>query len=502
MARILKSEITTDLKYVVDCLAEKEEYQLYQARVLDQLLKSVEVKGFRKGKAPREMALQKVDPNRLQSTLLQESVEKFYGEVRPSIEKELAEKKRVAIFGTAKLEDGEEFTKETEEGFQFRISILLLADVDIQPISKLELKSPSADQIPERISFDEYFIQESNSLISSYNNYKPTKSKIKENSRITADIIEEVIVDKKDKDTKKEEPKESKNASINLGENRFPPEFEKNLIGLKAGDEKEFDLKLEITGQGQQKFHFKIKVLEVLEPEFSTIAEVLENSAEAKKQFGTEENFKSLVRRVYDQETEQLLRNLRRRMIIEEVVKVVPKFQLPKSSFEAEVERILQVLNARTLETKTSLKDAFAASGLPGSEDKVKTDNDVRGKIEEYVTTEFKLVEILRYVYYTLVEPKIDDKEVQDFKNAIEADPAKYNVSQGEIANGKAIDVAYDRLLREKAFNWIASQVKFVSEGDKSKPKAVAKKEAKVVEVEAKEVKPKAKKATSKKAEK
>ena len=504
MARILKSEITKDLKYVVDCLAEKEEYQLYQARVLDQLLKSVEVKGFRKGKAPREMALQKVDPNRLQSTLLQESVEKFYGEVRPEIEKELVEKNRVAIFGTSKLEDGEEFTKETEEGFQFRISILLLADVDTKPVSKLELKAPTADQIPERVDFDEYFKQESNALVSSYNNYKPAKSKIKENSRITADIVEEVVADKKDKDAKKEEPKESKNASINLGENRFPPEFEKNLIGLKAGDEKEFDLKLEITGQGNQKFHFKIKVLEVLEAEFSTVAEVLENSAEAKKQFGKEEDFKNLVKRVYDQETEQLLRNLKRRIIIEEVVKVVPKFQLPKSSFEAEVERILQVLNARTLETKTSLKDAFAASGLPGSEDKVKPDNDVRGKIEEYVTTEFKLVEILRYVYYTLVEPKIEDKEVQDFKNAIEADPAKYNVSQAEVANGKAIDVAYDRLLREKAFNWIASQVKFVSEGGeiKSKAKTLVKKETEVVEVEAKEVKPKAKKAASKKVEK
>jgi hypothetical protein len=134
----------------------------------------------------------------------------------------------------------------------------------------------------------------------------------------------------------------------------------------------------------------------------------------------------------------------------------------------------------------------------------VKTDNDVRGKIEEYVTTEFKLVEILRYVYYTLVESKIEDKEVQDFKNAIEADPAKYNVSQAEVANGKAIDVAYDRLLREKAFNWIASQVKFVSEGGeiKSKAKTLVKKETEVVEVEAKEVKPKAKKAASKKVEK
>jgi|694.fasta_scaffold101956_2 trigger factor len=494
MARILKSEITKDLKYVVDLLAEKKEYHLYQARVLEQLLKNVEIKGFRKGKAPRELALKQVDPNKLQSTLLQESVEKFYGDLRPEIEKEIAEKKRVAILGTARLEDEEEFTKETDEGFQFRISILLLADVDVAPISKLELKAPTADQIPGRETFDEYFAKESKALVASFNNYKPTKSKIKDDSRIVADITEQLIPDKKDKNSKQEEPKESKNATINLGENRFPQEFEQNLIGLKAGEEKEFDLKLEITGQGEQKFHFKIKIVEVLEAEFETVEEILENSKDAKKQFGTPEDFKNLVKKVYDQETEQLLKNLKRRQIIEEVVKVVPKFQLPQSSFEAEVERILQVLNSRTLEAKISLKDAFAASGLPGSEDKIKSDSDVKPKIEEYVTTEFKLVEILRYVYYTLVEPKIEDKEVQEFKEAIEANPSKYNVSSAEIANGKAIDVAYDRLLREKAFNWIAGQVKFVS--DKPKTKTASKKESE--ETEVKKPKTTAKKSTSK----
>lgn len=496
MARILKSEITKDLKYVVDLLAEKKEYQLYQARVLEQLLKNVEIKGFRKGKAPRELALKQIDPNRLQSTLLQESVEKFYGELRPQIEKEIAEKKRVAILGTARLEDEEEFTKETEEGFQFRISILLLADVDVAPISKLELKAPTADQIPDRESFDEYFTKESKALVASFNSYKTVKSKIKENSRVVADITEQLIPDKKDKNAKPEEPKESKNATINLGEDRFPPEFEQNLVGLKAGDEKEFDLNLEITGQGKQKFHFKIKIVEVLEAEFETVEEILENSKDAKKQFGTPEDFKNLVKKVYDQETQQLLKNLKRRQIIEEVVKIVPQFQLPQSSFEAEVERILQVLNARTLEAKISLKDAFAASGLPGSEDKIKSDNDVKSKIEEYVTTEFKLVEILRFVYYTLVEPKIEDKEVQEFKEAIEANPSKYNVSSAEIANGKAIDVAYDRLLREKAFNWIAAQVKFVAADEKPKTKTVAKKEVKQTEV--KKAKSTTKKSTSK----
>lgn len=464
MPKIIETKTTPELKYTVKILAEKAEYEAFKDRLVDQFIKNVEVKGFRKGNAPRDLALAKVDQLKLQTTILEETVQKFYTELMPDIKKDLEKLKRDVIFSSAELATDEQSTKETDQGFEFTISLSLLANADLSVFEKLEIKTPAEKDLDDRPSFKEFKNKEHQGLITTFAKYKTVDSKAKKGNKIIADITEELA-------ESKEEPKESKNAEITLGQNLFPPEFEEKLIGVKAGDTKKFELELEDPahaghghpkGEHTHKYKFVVKVIEVQEIESDDLDDIIKNSEEAKKQLKSADNLEKMLKDIYDRETEELIIIKKRREVVEAIVTKVADFDLPKTLVSSEIERIMGVLQARSLERKITLTEAFNQAGLPGSEKKLKNDNQVLELVTDYVNKEFKLVEILRAVYYAKVEPKITPQEMGEIQSDMQKNPAKYNLRPEDVTGDKAADIAFDRLLREKSYQWIASQIKFI----------------------------------------
>jgi len=459
MSKIIETKITPDLKYTVKILAEKAEYEDFKERLVAQFIKNIEVKGFRKGHAPKDLALAQVNQLKLQTTILEETVQKFYTELMPDIKEDLKKLKREVVFSSAELSTDEQSTKETDQGFEFTISISLLADVDLSVFEKLQIKIPTEKDLDDRPSFKEFKDKEHQSLITTFGKYKTVSTKAKKDSRIFADITEQPA-------DGKGEAKESKNAQITLGQNLFPPEFEENLIGAKAKDVKKFELNLETPthdgGTKALKYKFVVTVLEVQEIESKDLEEIIKNSEEAKKQIKSADNLEKMLKDIYERQTEELIVMKKRRDVVEGIVTKVKDFDLPKQLVTSETERIMNVLQSRSLERKISLSEAFAQAGLPGSEKKVKNDNQVLELVTDYVNKEFKLVEILRATYYAKVEPKITPQEMAEIQADMQKNPAKYNLRIEDVTGEKAADVAFDRLLREKSYQWIASQIKFI----------------------------------------
>jgi trigger factor len=482
MPKILKTEVTKNLKYIVDIQAEKKEYEDFKERVVDQMVKTVDIKGFRKGMAPRNLALQKIDPLKLQTTILQEAVEKFYAQAYPEVKTNIEKEGRVMIQGSAQLDPSPEHTKEDEEGnLNFRISLTILPEVDLEPIAKLELNEPAESEIENRLSFEEFFVKESDLVVKNLNKFKKSDKKANESSKLIADVKETIKGEKL-------EPKDSKNVDVILGQNRFPPEFEKNLIGVKAGEEKNFEAHLYLEGRGHADFIFEVKVHEVQERLYSTLEEVIANVDEAKTQLESIEKFTELLKRIYAQETNQIVETLRSRVVIKAIIEETPDFDLPQNTLDSEIERIIGVIRGQSIQQKISLAQAFAASGLPGADKKMSKDDEVLKAVEDYVKKELKLIEILRAIYYTKVDKKISEKELETLVKDIQTNPTKYNTNEVEAKNhDKALDIAFDRLLRDKAFNWVLGEVKFIIKEDKAtkkvetkvEPKKAAKKEAK-----------------------
>jgi trigger factor len=394
MSKIVKASFSDDLTYTVDCLAEKKEYEDFKDRITDQFLKNVEVKGFRKGKAPRDLAMKNVDQIALQQTVLEESIEKFYGEVQSEVSDNLKEKNRIPANTPAQIDPAS--IKEEEDGFHFSVKVSLLPEIDLDTIAKIKIAEPTEKDIDNRVSKKEFFNREKENLIASLNSFKPVDRKAKKGDQVMIDLVEKVDGS---------QPNEQKAVKVIIGRSQFPEKFESNLIGLKAGESKDFSADIP-HGNHAHSYDFSVTCHEVAEPEFTKIDDVLAHSDETKDRFKNEKEFEEFLTNIYDQETQQLLNSLKRRAVIKTVIEKVKDFALPEADIEKEASRIYNTLEARAIEGKTTIADVFKASGLPKAEDGLKKDDDVKKAVEDYVRKEFKLVEILRTAYQIKVSPK------------------------------------------------------------------------------------------------
>ena len=133
----------------------------------------------------------------------------------------------------------------------------------------------------------------------------------------------------------------SQNHPLTIGESYFIPGFEENLIGMKANDEKEFDLefprdyhKKELAGKPAK---FKVKMNLVQE---KILPEMNDDFA---KSLGKFENLESLKKSVFEgMEIEQRKKNKekRRQEIIEKIISDY-KTEIPEILLENEIDKMM-----------------------------------------------------------------------------------------------------------------------------------------------------------------
>lgn len=444
MSKILNKQIDKNV-LLADCLVENNEYQEFKDKIIDQVLSTVSVKGYRKGHAPRNKAMQKVNPIQLQSTIIQETVERFFPELQAQLDEYLKTEDRQPLTVTVSVSP--EHTKETDEGFQFRIVTTLLPQVDLEPISKIKIELPDGEDIENRITKKEFYEKEEKNALAYFNQYKEADVKTKKDLKITLDLTEKPA---------EGEARKQQDLVVHLGRGQFPESFEKNLIGLKKGEEKNFSA--EIKGQS---LDYTIVIKKVEKPQLKTLAEVIEKSEEAKNQIKSEEEFRKQLEGVYDKGTTQIHENLQKDLIIKEILRVVPDFDMEEDKIQAEIDRIYSTLKRESEQSNIDISKLFISSGLPKIKEEIKTEQDVQDSVEDYVKKEFKLMNILQAVYFLKVEEKIKTEEIDALTVQIKQDPRKFQVPN-EIANSdpkKLESIGYDRLLRSKAYHWIKDNV-------------------------------------------
>jgi trigger factor len=191
-----------------------------KAAALDELSGSVKIQGFRNGKVPPAILEKHLNPTSLQSEFLDRAVNAMYTDaveqenLHPVARPEVSIKKFVP-FDTVEAE----FTVE------------VVGDITLGDYKKLKLaKKPvttTAKDVDEVIA-----------------RLRTQSAEKKDVSRAAKDK-DEVWIDFKGVDTKTKKPvkgADGDNYPLQLGSDTFIPGFEKNLIGMKAGDEKTFAL--------------------------------------------------------------------------------------------------------------------------------------------------------------------------------------------------------------------------------------------------------------------
>ena len=283
----------------------------------------VEMKGFRKGKVPLAL-LKRQFGQRILGEAMQETID---GAMSKHFEDS---GDRPALQPNIEMQNGEKW----KEGDDVEVSMTYEAlpsipDVDFSKIKlqKLVVKS-------DKVAVDEAL----DNLASSANDFKDRKkgSKAKNGDQVVIDFLGTV-------DGEAFEGGSSEDYPLVLGSNSFIPGFEEQLIGCKAGDDKNVKVTFpddygskELAGKNAE---FACKVKNVKEPVPAKINDELATK------FGAEDlkALKTQISERLESEYGGAARAVMKRQLLDALDKKV-KFELPPSLVEAEAKQIAHQL--------------------------------------------------------------------------------------------------------------------------------------------------------------
>ncbi len=309
-----KKGLNKDLKILID----KETMSSYMDEKYEEIKGTVNLKGFRPGKVPKEV-------------LKRQFGKAVFSEVLDKVLKDTStkalEEKKIKPAGQPKL-DLKTYGEDKE--LEYVLSVTELPKVDIKSL--------------ENIKFDQYSVKIDESetekrikeIAKNQPNFKDTKpeTKAKEGDLITLDYKATV-------DGKEFKGNEGKNTQLTLGKDLFLKGFDKQLIGAKKGDEKIVEAILPENFPEKdlvnKKAKFNCKILSVKQPEEVKIDDSFAKNLGAKDL----KDLKNLISRQINDEFKNSLDQLSKNQILKEIEKIKVE-EVPENLIEEEVKILSQ----------------------------------------------------------------------------------------------------------------------------------------------------------------
>ena len=306
--------LNKDLKILID----KETMNSYMDEKYEEIKGTVNLKGFRPGKVPKEV-------------LKRQFGKAVFGEVLDKVLKETStkalEENKIKPAGQPKL-DLKTYGEDKE--LEYILSVTELPKVDIKSI--------------ESIKFDQYSVKIDNNetdkrikeMAKNQPNFKEASldTKAKEGDLVTLDYQATV-------DGKEFKGSEGKNTQLTLGKDLFLKGFDKQLIGVKKDDEKIVDAVLpdnfpekELVNKAAK---FNCKILNIKNPEGVKIDDNFAKNLGAKDL----NDLKKLISKQINDEYKNSLDQLSKTQILKEIEKIKVN-EIPENLIEEEVKILSQ----------------------------------------------------------------------------------------------------------------------------------------------------------------
>ena len=309
-----KSEVTLHVE------VEDSELKKYEKQAVAQLGKEVKISGFRPGKIPAEILEKNIGPGVIRSYTLEIALPYFYADAV------IQEKVQVVARPQIKVV--------TETPFVFEAVVAVLPIVEISGYDKIKVKK-------EKIEVKDKDIDD---LLNYFRKEHATNTLVDR----AAKMGDRVEVDFEGFDPEgdvKLEGTASKNHPVILGEKTLIPGFEEELVGLKAGDEKTFEItfpkEYDIKKFQGKKVKFKVKVHLVQEVQLPEITKEW-----TKTMFGKEmeiEELKKMARENITKERERHEKEHQENEFLDELLKLA-KLDVPDALVEEEIDFIIDRL--------------------------------------------------------------------------------------------------------------------------------------------------------------
>ena len=247
----ITSQSDIEAKFTVQ--VNKSELDHIRTEVFDELRKRVKASGFRPGKAPDMIVERELGSSTVQGEVVEHALQHTYADAVRELKLPVVGQPKVTL---------EKFVPYTE--LQYAATVELMPKVKLADYKKIRVKRPGVKVEPAEIdrTIEDLRRREAVRLDSEH----PAKK----NDEVNFDF----------EGSKGGQPvpgASSKNQTLQLGSGTFIPGFEDELTGLKAGDEKTFDIRFpkqyHESSLADQLVTFKVKVNKVTElalPEVNT----------------------------------------------------------------------------------------------------------------------------------------------------------------------------------------------------------------------------------------
>jgi len=301
---------------------------------LKRLTRTVKISGFRPGKVPFKVVVQQFGPQ-VRQEVLGDTLQKSFGDA--------VTQQNLRVAGYPKFDAAPPVDGANE--FTYSATFEVYPEVVPGDLSKASVSRAT-------LEVSEAEIDKTLDIMRKQRVSYETVDRAAENGdRVTMDYVGTI-------DGVEFAGGKAEDQSVVLGEGRFLPEFEKSLPGMKAGENKKFDLKFpddyagkEVAGKTAV---FEVKVKVVAAPKLPAI------DAEFAKSLGVEDGdiakMRAEVRGNLEREVKARLKAKTKERVMDALLEVT-KIEVPKALVEMEIERLQQMA-----------RQDLAARGIPVNE--------------------------------------------------------------------------------------------------------------------------------------
>lgn len=337
------------MKYEIKLLADstvkltievsQDEMLRHKKKACENFSNDLKIPGFRPGHAPMHVVEQYIDKRHILSHTYELAVQYSYAEA--------VIKEKLQVVSSPKIkfisDTTKDFTEESmkDEMFKFEAEVATMPEVKLKDYKSI--KVPKEEPKVEKKEIDET-IEEMQKYFTTWSDVKDADREVKKGDRVEIDFAG---FDPKEKNPQGE-PKEipntsSKNHPVIVGDETLIAGFEDNLIGMKKGEKKEFELTFPASYHKKdfqnKKVLFKVELHRLEEGVKPEVNEKFTEKVTGKRI--TVEEFRKDIEGNISKHKEEVLKQKRENAFLEELLRRT-EIDLPGALIDEEIDYIIE----------------------------------------------------------------------------------------------------------------------------------------------------------------